>query len=356
MVIKTAYQAQVVTALKEPRTALRLAFVGANPAPTLVGADQLPERTSYLTGDDPAKWQADLASYAGVIYQQLYPGIDLQYDGNNGRLKSTYIVAVGAKPALLRWNYTGAQNVKIDKDGNLAIKLAPPRGRATEDRSVMEHAPVAWQDIAGQRIPVAAAYDIASDGSIGFALGQYDPAFALTIDPILTYSTYLGSGTGLDQPFDIKVFPEYEQQCHWPHTIGATDTRNYNWGPQLATPGTAWRNAFQTAIQSWNSAGTNFVLFENAALSNITMDLANVPNGDSGLTFISCSGSTIIHSYVTVNTAINLTPVTEVPAHEIGHGQGLGHIASDGAIMRYDTGGVTGPQAQDVELHRLLYP
>ena len=52
---------------------------------------------------------------------------------------------------------------------------------------------------------VAAAYDIASDGSIGFALGQYDPAFALTIDPILTYSTYLGSGTGLDQPFDIAV-------------------------------------------------------------------------------------------------------------------------------------------------------
>jgi len=178
----------------------------------------------------------------------------------------------------------------------------------------------------------------------------------------LTYSSdfptvpFQTATTPTDDVFVSKVFPEYEQQCHWPHTIGATDTRNYDWGPQLATPGTAWRNAFQTAIQSWNSAGTNFVLFENAALSNITMDLANVPNGDSGLTFISCSGSTIIHSYVTVNTAINLTPVTEVPAHEIGHGQGLGHIASDGAIMRYDTGGVHGPQAQDVELHRLLYP
>lgn len=138
-----AYQAQIVAALKEPRTALRLAFVGANPAPALVGADQLPERTSYLTGADPTKWQTDLTSYAGVMYQQLYPGIDLQYAGNNGRLKSTYTVAAGAKPAQLRWNYTGAQNVKIDKDGNLAIKLAPPRGRANEDRSIIEQAPVA---------------------------------------------------------------------------------------------------------------------------------------------------------------------------------------------------------------------
>ena len=85
------YQAQIVAALQEPRTALRLAFVGANPAPTLVGADQLPERTSYFTGDDPAKWQTDLASYAAIVYQQLYPGIDLQYEGSNPRLKSTYI-------------------------------------------------------------------------------------------------------------------------------------------------------------------------------------------------------------------------------------------------------------------------
>jgi hypothetical protein len=83
------YQAQIVAALQEPRTALRLAFVGANPAPTLVGADQLPERTSYFTGDDPAKWQTDLASYAAIVYQQLYPGIDLQYEGSNPRLKST---------------------------------------------------------------------------------------------------------------------------------------------------------------------------------------------------------------------------------------------------------------------------
>jgi hypothetical protein len=102
------YQAQIVAALKEPRTALRLAFVGANPAPTLVGANQLPDRTSYFVGDDSAKRQTDLASYAGIIYQQLYPGIDLQYKGSNGRLKSTYTVAAGANPARLRWNYTGA--------------------------------------------------------------------------------------------------------------------------------------------------------------------------------------------------------------------------------------------------------
>ena len=55
-----------------------------------------------------------------------------------------------------------------------------------------EQAPTAWQDIAGKRVTVVARYVMSADGAIGFELGKYDPNYPLTIDPTLTYSTYLG--------------------------------------------------------------------------------------------------------------------------------------------------------------------
>ncbi len=38
-------------------------------------------------------------TYGGVRYQQLYPGIDLSYDGTEGRLKGTFTVAPGVSPS-----------------------------------------------------------------------------------------------------------------------------------------------------------------------------------------------------------------------------------------------------------------
>jgi hypothetical protein len=48
--------------------------------------------------------------------------------------------------------------------------------------------------IGDRRVDVPVRYAVAPDESIGFALGAYDAAYALIIDPVLTYSTYLGGG------------------------------------------------------------------------------------------------------------------------------------------------------------------
>jgi hypothetical protein len=191
------WRKQLAGALRGPPTLLQVSFVGANPTPNLIGVDALQGKMNYLIGSDPSQWRTDIPTFASVVYQQLYPGIDLRYDGTNGALKSTYTIAPGVGPAQLRWQYTGAKRVRVDAAGNLVIELAAPRGRPTEPRSLIEQAPVAWQDINGQRVPVAAAFVVAADNSIGFTLGQYDPAYALTIDPTLSFSSYLG-GSGED--------------------------------------------------------------------------------------------------------------------------------------------------------------
>jgi len=199
---------EMVLALPDPTetvsgTVVRLQYAGANQNPTLSGQNQLPGVVNYLIGNNAAKWQTNLPTYAGINYDSLYSGITLRYDGTDGVLKSTYAVAPGAAPAQIRWRYQGATDVQVNAvTGDLSIQLPPRGGRV--GRTLTEHAPRAWQDIAGQRIAVSASFVVDSNKTVGFALGSYDTTQALTIDPVLTYSTYHG-GTSTDKANGIAV-------------------------------------------------------------------------------------------------------------------------------------------------------
>jgi hypothetical protein len=183
------------TAAPAPPRTLRLQFVDPAPA-TLVGGHDAAGRVNYLRGADPRDWATDLPTYTGITYSGLYPGVDLQFTGAGGQLKGTYALAAGADPARIRWRYAGARGVRVDAAGDLHITWA--------GEPLIEQAPLAWQVIDGQRVAVAARYSVAEDGGIGFLLGAYDRTQPLTVDPTLTYSTYLG-GSDADEATGIAV-------------------------------------------------------------------------------------------------------------------------------------------------------
>lgn len=174
---------------------LQLHFLGANAAPRLVAEQQLPTVYNYQRGNDPRAWQQGLPSYGYLTYQQLYPGIDMLYEGQDGSLKSTYFVAPHTDPAQIRWSYADA-GVALNATGDLLIQLGA--------RTLVEQAPIAWQDIAGQRYPVEVRYQLYADGSVGFVLGNYNAAQPLTIDPTIQYSTFLG-GSAVDLATAVAV-------------------------------------------------------------------------------------------------------------------------------------------------------
>lgn len=192
-----------------PPSVLRLRFAAANATPAIRGMDRLPGVINFIRGADPANWQTGVPAYAGISYDQLYPGIDLHYTSADGYLKGTYHVAPGADPRQIRWRYDGASSVQVDAaTGDLVIAL-PTDQSSVQHRisTLIEQAPVAWQEIDGQRVPVAASYAIAPDESISFVLGAYDSSQALTLDPTLIYGTYLG-GNFSDDGRAIAVDPE----------------------------------------------------------------------------------------------------------------------------------------------------
>ncbi len=172
-------------------------FVGANPTPRIAGAAPRSATVNYLLGSDPKRWQTGLPTYSEIDYANLYPGVDLAYSVEGRPLKATYTVAPGADPGRIRWRYENGKS-RVDEAGNLQVRLGS--GTAT----LTEEAPLAWQEVDGRRLPVGARYAIAADGSVGFAVGEYDRGRPLILDPVITYSTFLG-GQIADLAYAIAV-------------------------------------------------------------------------------------------------------------------------------------------------------
>lgn len=218
-----------------------LQFLGANSAADVIGVDRQKGTVNYLLDDDAAEWQTNIPTFSSILYDQIYPGIDLRYDGAAGQLKGTYIVAPGADPSLIHWQYAGAQTVDVDpSSGDLRI-------HAAAGSPLVEQKPVAWQEVRGNRVPVDVRYSTTSSGSVHFALGAYDPAYSLIIDPTLTYATYLG-GSSADYAYDLAV----DEQKNI-YVTGATASFDL----PLANPIQTKRNGYgDLFVSKFNADGT----------------------------------------------------------------------------------------------------
>ena len=165
--------------------AVRMKLIGANKHAQALGVDPLPGKSNYLTGSDPAKWHTDIPTYAKVHYQDVYPGIDLVYYGNQeGKLEHDFVVAAGADPQQIEFNVSDRDRTPALKDGELRVH--------TRAGDLNLQAPEAFQVIGGERRPVAATYEAASSGAIGFRVGSYDRHYPLIIDPVLAYTAVFG--------------------------------------------------------------------------------------------------------------------------------------------------------------------
>jgi hypothetical protein len=235
---------------------LRLRFVGANRGAKAVGLEQLPGRSNYFFGNDPAAWRTDVPHFAKVRYQEVYPGIDVVYYGkqsaagsqkseersgalsaDRAELEFDFVVAPGADPRAIRfaltpspspggrgWPGGAGEGVRIAANGDLIIE--------TQGGEVRFRKPVVYQEESGVRSQESDARDqglrtkdhrkfiegsyslreVANHQSpipnpqfeVAFELGPYDKTKPLIIDPVLSYSTFLG-GALADHGFGIAV-------------------------------------------------------------------------------------------------------------------------------------------------------
>lgn len=164
---------------------VRMKMINANPSPKIEGVDPLPGKSNYLIGADPKQWRTDIPNYARVRYDEVWPGIDAVFYGNQRRLEYDFVVAPGADPRTIKLSYEGAKKISLDRSGDLILRLA--------DGELRQRKPVVYQEVNGEKRMVNGRY-VVKGNQVGFDIGRYDRSRELVIDPVLNYLAQLTPG------------------------------------------------------------------------------------------------------------------------------------------------------------------
>jgi hypothetical protein len=164
-----------------PQGALfRMTFPGGNVLSQPLGEQQLTQKTFYYLGNRK-QWREG-SHFARVRYRDLYPGIALVFSTNSGRLEYSFEVAPHADPGRIRIRYVGAN--PLEHGGDLESRFP--------GISLLQSAPRAFQQQGPSRHSIPCRYLVTKQDEVKFETGRYDQHAALTIDPILTFSTFIG--------------------------------------------------------------------------------------------------------------------------------------------------------------------
>lgn len=167
---------------------LHLQFLAADPRARITGGDELAGKVNYLLGADVAKWRKGVPAFNKVQVAGLYPGIRLVYYGNEEQLEYDFVVAPGADPRAIAFRAGGADRLRLDARGDLILGVGADELR--------QHKPRVYQARRGERTEVAGGYRLIDAHTVAFEVGAYDHALPLVIDPVLSYSSFLGGQGG----------------------------------------------------------------------------------------------------------------------------------------------------------------
>jgi len=168
-------------------------------------------RVNYFKGNEPSKWKTNIPAYKAVVYNDIYRDVDMKFYGNNKQLEYDIIVKPGADLSDVKFSYDGIKNLKVTDKGELEISL--------KNGKLIQKKPYIYQEINGKRVEINGKFKLLTDSSgalkralagksgkfaYSFEVASYDKNHTLVIDPVLSYSSYLG-GSMDDYAYAIAV-------------------------------------------------------------------------------------------------------------------------------------------------------
>ena len=159
------------------------------------GEEQSAAKVNYFIGNDESKWKTDIQTYNSISLGEVYKGIDLSLKAYGKTIEKVFTVQPGADPEDIMLKMEGTESLRINDKGELVLK--------TDLGDILFSKPIAYQKKDGKRENVKVAYCV-DKGTYGFTSGPYDRSIPLVIDPVLSFSTFLG-GSGDELAYGIVL-------------------------------------------------------------------------------------------------------------------------------------------------------
>jgi hypothetical protein len=279
-------------AIPNPRTAtalpaaktnalIRMRLEGASASAKVMGISPLRGKSNYFIGNDSSKWRQNIPQFGRVEYQAVYPGVDLVYYGNQGQLEYDFRVAAGAGTDQIALSFSGAKAHIVSGDaaagdGSEAGDLV----LSTANGDLRFHAPHVYQPSRSGRgeDAVGGQFRQLAENKIGFTIGDYDHNRELVIDPVLSYSTYLGAGgeslvkVAVDAADNIYLAGSTTSAYFFPPTLPAGDPLPL----QTALGGAGAQNIFIAVINPTPQGGGPELLYATYLGGSGTDSLAGI--------------------------------------------------------------------------------
>lgn len=266
---------------------LRVALLNASRNTEVSGEKRLPGTVNYFIGSDREKWHTGLPTFERLRYASVYPGTDLIYYGNKGKLEFDFQLSPGTAPSRIQMRFKGARNLRIDGKGDLIV--------TANDGQISFQKPVIYQPgESGRNDIVAGRFKISKKDTVSFAVAEYDRTRPLIIDPILNYSTYIGhssvaSAIAVNQNGEAYI-------AGWTDVNFPTTAGSYQPGPVPCT--SSYSCPF---VAKFNSTGTDLLYSTYLGGSGIgtANGIALDVDGDAFVV-----GSTSSHDFPTTTGAL----------------------------------------------------
>ena len=311
----------------QPAT-VRMNFVGGNTGVQLHGDHLLAGKINHFIGNDATQWRSGLATFSQVRLENIYPGVNVIYYGNAEQLEYDFNLAAGVNPETITLRFDGAEKISVDAQGQLVLQV--------NGGQIIQHPPVAYQIINGERHAVAAGYKITDAHTAAFVIGSFDHSQPLVIDPVLGYASYFGGNFG-DIAWAVAINPVDNSI----YLAGQTFSTQISNGIPFAKNGafTNYNGGVQAGdafVAKFDSTGTNllYCTYLGGSVDDAAYAIAVDPVGHA---FV--AGATVSSNFPVLNAVTN-------GAYNGSHISGvkdpdLGYFSADAFVTELETNGAS---------------